>query len=107
MEQPVEAATGDLARGTGKGWACSCSMPIFLLWRTHFGRDSYETRVAGFHGRARIGELAGPGAAGRAGAAGGTWPRRRSSRGTGTVGGDHRRRAGAEADPGAGGAPGP
>ena len=58
-------------------------MPTFLLWRTHFGRESHETHVAGFHGRARIGELAGPGAADRAGAAGGTWHRRCSSRGTG------------------------
>ena len=50
-------------------------MPTSVLWRTHLGGSSHETRVAGFHGRARLGELAGPGAAGRAGAAGGTWPR--------------------------------
>ena len=35
---------------------------------------SHETRVAGFHGRARLGELAGPGATGRAGAAGARGP---------------------------------
>ena len=66
-------------------------MPTFLLWRTHFGRESHETHVAGFDGRARLGELAGPGAAGRAGPAGGDWPRRCCSS-RGTVRGDHRRR---------------
>src|SRR6185503_3937749 len=89
-------------------WLARLFVPTFNLWRTHFGRESHETHVAGFHDRARTCELAGPGAADRAGAADGTWPRRCcSSRGTGTLGGDRRRRAGAEADPGTGGAPGP
>ena len=72
--QPEAANVKDLD-GTSHGWP-GCLMPTFLLWRTHFGRESHETHVAGFDGRARLGELAGPGAADRAGAAGGTWPRR-------------------------------
>ena len=71
-----------------QSWLARLFVPTFNLWRTHFGRESHETHVAGFHDRARTCELAGPGAADRAGAAGGTWPRRCcSSRGTGTLGG--------------------
>ena len=52
------------------------------LMANSLGEGYHETRVAGFHGRARLDELAGPGAAGRAGAAGSTWHRCCPSRGT-------------------------
>src|SRR5215213_3040882 len=45
MEQPVEAATWDLAHGTGKGWAYSGFIPTFVLWRTHLEGRAAMKRV--------------------------------------------------------------
>src|SRR3954462_13854866 len=34
-----------MVRGTGKGWAWSCSIPTFVLWRTHLGGRAAMKRV--------------------------------------------------------------
>src|SRR3954454_18125487 len=34
-----------MAHGSGKGWAWSCSIPTFVLWRTHWGGRAAMKRV--------------------------------------------------------------
>src|SRR4051812_44554630 len=34
-----------MAHGSGKGWAWSCSVPTFVLWRTHLGGRAAMKRV--------------------------------------------------------------
>src|SRR4051794_41570491 len=34
-----------MAHGSGKGWAWSCSIPTFVLWRTHLGGRAAMKRV--------------------------------------------------------------